>query len=122
MDKWIETASKNGITALALIALAWFLYKKIWPLIEKRLNDADIERKDNLQRFEEQGKAFTLALEKHREADERRFGEQGRLFTEALRTQNVFAAETHKESMAAHNRLADKLEVMDQHLRNGNGK
>lgn len=122
MDKWIEIAGKNGAWALMLLAFGWFFYKKIWPVIEKRLSDADIERKENLQRWEDQGKQFTEALRLEREDNSRRFEDQGKIFMEALRTQNVLAAETHKESMKAQGRIVEKLEVLDKHIRNGNGK
>jgi hypothetical protein len=129
MEKWLEIGIKNGIAVLALIALAVFLYKKVWPIaekmwlvIEKRLADADIREKDNLQRWEEQGKLFSEALKHEREDNARRFEDQGKLFMQSLRAQNVLADQTHKENMKAQGRIAEKLETLDQRLRNGNGK
>lgn len=122
MEQWVEIASKNGIAVLVVMAIGVFVYKKLWPIIERRLADADAERKENLQRWEEQGKLFTEALKQEREEKARRFDEQGRMFMEAIRTQNVLAAETHKESMKAQNKIVEKLEVIDRRIRNGNGK
>lgn len=133
MDKWIEFGSKNGWALLLLIAIGYVIYKKVWPLlektwerawalIEKRLADADAREKEHQQRWEEQGRQFSEALRQQRDADQRRSEEQGKLFTEALRSQNVFADLTHKETMKAHSAIAEKLEHLYQHIRNGNGK
>src|SRR5688572_5995903 len=97
MEKWIEIGIKNGLAVLAVIALAAFFYKKIWPLIEKRLDNADAQQKEYLRLMKEQGESFTKELKEQREADDRRFEETGRRFTETLRTQNVFATEAHRE-------------------------
>jgi|SRR5882672_240492 len=122
MEQWIEIASKNGIAVLVLVALGLFLYKKMWPAIEKRLDAADIERKENLQRWEEQGKLFTEALRQEREDNARRFEDQGKVFMAALRTQSVMVDQTHKESMKTQTKIAEKLDSLDQQVRNNNGK
>jgi hypothetical protein len=122
MEQWIEIASKNGIAILVLVAMGWFIYKKIWPSFEKRLDTADLREKEILQKWEEQGKLFAEALKAEREEKARRFDEQGRMFMEALRTQNVLASETHKDSIKAQNKIVEKLEALDRRLRNGNGK
>jgi hypothetical protein len=132
-DKWIEFASKNGWALLALIGIGVLFYKKIWPLvektwergwalIEKRLADADARDKDHQRLWKEQGELFAAELARDREANERRFDEQGKLFTESMRRQTVLMAETHKESMKAQTKIAEKLDILDQHMRNGNGK
>jgi hypothetical protein len=122
MNEWIEIVGKNGFALAVVVALGVFIYKKIWPDIERRLQAADNERKENLQRWEEQGKLFTEALKQEREDKARRFDEQARMFMEALRTQNVLSAETHRESMKVQNKIAEKLETLDRRIRNGNGK
>ena len=122
MDQWIEIASKNGLAIVMLVALAMFIYKKLWPRIEKRLDDADIERKENLTRWEEQGKRFMEALKLEREDNARRFDEQGRIFMESSRVQNVLAAETHKEAMKAQNEIVREMRMLNQRLKNGGGK
>lgn len=133
MDKWIEFGSKNGWALLGLIFVAYVFYKKIWPLIEetwkkawalieKRLADADAREKEHQQVMKDQGESFLRALKEQREADDRRWEENGKLFAEALRTQNVFASETHKESMKSQSRIADKLDILDQRLQNGTGR
>lgn len=132
-DKWIEIASKNGYAVLALIAIGYIFYKKIWPLlertwergwslIEKRLADADVREKENQRLWKEQGELFAATVERDRQANERNFEEQRKLFSETMRTQSVLIAEIHRESMIAQNKIAEKLEVLDQHVRNGNGK
>jgi len=122
MEQWIDTASKFGLSGLVLLAVGWFIYKKLWPIIEKRLAEADIREKENLNRWEEQGKLFAEALKAEREDNARRFDDQGRIFMEALRGQQVLAAETHRESMKSQNKIAEKLEILDRRLRNTNGK
>jgi hypothetical protein len=122
MEKWVDLASKYGLSGLILLALGLFIYKKLWPIIEKRLADADLREQENLRRWEEQGKLFTDALKAEREDNARRFDDQGRMFMDALRTQNVLSAETHKDSMKAQAKIVEKLETIDMRLRNGNGK
>lgn len=118
MEQWIEVLSKNGIAVLVLFAVGWFVYKKLWPIFEERLKTADEREKENLQRWEQQGKLFTEALKQEREEKAKRFDEQGRMFMEAIRSQNVLAAETHKESMRTQNKIADKLEAIDRRIPN----
>jgi hypothetical protein len=122
MEQWIEIASKNGIAILVLFAMGWFIYKKIWPSFEKRLDTADLREKEILQKWEDQGKLFAEALKAEREDNAQRFEAQGKIFMESLRAQNVLAAETHRESMKSQNKIAEKLEVLNQRLKNGNGK
>lgn len=122
MEQWIEIASKNGLAIAVLVALAMFIYKKLWPRFEKRLDDADVERKENLVRLEEQGKRFTDALKLEREDNARRFDDQSKVFTESLRTLNVLAAETHREAMKAQNEIVKEMRTLNQRLKNGNGR
>lgn len=122
MEQWVEIAGKNGLSTLVVLAIGFFIYKKIWPIFEKRLAEAETERKENLQRWENQGKQFTDALRQEREDNARRFEDQGKIFMEALRTQNVLTAETHRESMKAQGKIADELRRVHEYLRNGNGK
>lgn len=122
MNQWIEIVSRNGIAVLVVFGLGWFVYKELWPLIEKRLADADAREKENLQRWEDQGKMFTETLRQEREEKARRFDEQGKMFMEAIRRQGVLYDQTHKESMKAQGKIADELRRVHEYLRNGNGK
>lgn len=122
MEQWTQKASEYGLIGLVLLALGLFIYKKLWPVIEKRLADADLREKENLQRWEDQGKLFAESLRHEREDNSRRFEDQGKIFMESLRVQQVLAAETHRESIKTQNKIADKLETIDRRIRNGSGK
>jgi hypothetical protein len=118
----VQIIGKNGLAMAIVIALGVFFLKKIWPDIERRLQSADNERRENLQRMDDQAKMFVESLKQEREEKARRFDEQARMFMQALQIQNARADEKHKESIKAQNRIADKLETIDKRLRNGNGK
>jgi hypothetical protein len=122
MEQWIEIASKNGLAVLVIFALGYFFYKKVWPLVESKLANAEAQQKENQRLWREQGEAFAEALRLEREDNARRFEDQGKIFMESLRTQNVLAAETHKESMKAQKEITQELRALNKHLRNGNGK
>lgn len=122
MQQWIEIASKNGLAVLVIFALGFFFYKKLWPLIEKRIAEAETNQKENLRLWKEQGEMFTAALKHEREANERRFEEQGKMFADTIRSQNVLAAETHRESMKAQGEMIREMKTLNQRLKNGNGK
>lgn len=133
---WVEIAKVYGPLGLLVLAGGWFFIKQIWPDIRKRLDNAESDRKENQRLMREQADLFAASLKEQREADERRSMEQGRMFMEALRNQNLLAAETHEKTMQAHNelvksqnemartqiRMAEKLEVLDEHIRNGKGE
>jgi hypothetical protein len=112
MEQWIEVAKVYGPLAFIALALGLFLYRNVWPLVVKRIEDADKERVEFSKRLEDQGRLFADSLKFDREYNTKRFDEQGRLFTEALRTQNVFAAESHKE-------ITQELKSIHERLRNG---
>lgn len=129
MEQWIEILGKNGLAILVIFALGYFLYKKVWPLFEKRLSDADAKELEHMRAWREQGEKFAEALRLEREDNTRRFDEQGKMFMEALRTQNVLAAETATAQMKAQNQIAktqgdiaQELKAINKHLKNGNGK
>lgn len=112
MEQWIDIASKYGLTGLVLLAVGAFVYKKLWPIIEKRLADADVREQEHMRMWKEQGEVFTSALKLEREDNAKRFEDQGKIFMEALRTQQVMATETHRE-------ITQELKGIKQHLRNG---
>jgi hypothetical protein len=140
MDQWIEIGTKLGIAGLVIVAVAYAWAKQIWPFIVQQIKDAKAERESVMEaakaereaakaereahtrRFEEQGRLFAEVLQREREDKARRFDEQGKMFMEALRTQNILAAETHKESMKAYGEITQEVRALNKHLRNGNGK
>lgn len=132
MEQWVDIAAKNGLSVLVVIGLAWFFYKRVWPIMEKRMVDADVERTQNLvrwedqrrehtERWERQGKLFTDALRYQEESQARRFEEQGKMFMDALRSRDILAAEAHRDWMKAQNQMASELKTLSSYIRNGSG-
>lgn len=45
---WIDIIQRLGLPIAILIALAWFGYKKVWPIIEKKITEGEAERQKYL--------------------------------------------------------------------------
>ena len=52
MDQWIEVAKTYGLPGLILLAIGAFLYFKGWPLLVKVLEDAQTQRKAEIDKFD----------------------------------------------------------------------
>jgi hypothetical protein len=52
MDQWIEVAKTYGLPGLILLAVGLFGYYKAWPLLVKMLEDAQAQRKAEIEKFD----------------------------------------------------------------------
>jgi len=49
---WIDIASKFGIPLALLLALGWFLAKTVWPFVTKQIEQAQADRKTEIDKFD----------------------------------------------------------------------
>jgi len=53
MEQWIDVASKFGIPVAMLIGLAYFVVRHVWPFVTKQIEDAQSQRKTEIEKFVE---------------------------------------------------------------------
>jgi hypothetical protein len=58
-----EIVSRVGLPVAIVLALATFLYRKLWPWLTKQIEEGDVERRELLR-------GLHVALEKHAEISE----------------------------------------------------
>jgi len=130
MEQWVEIAAKNGISILVVLAVGWFFYKKVWPLMEKRMNDADMkdtqnlqrwedQRREHIERWERQGKLFADTLNHQQEQFARRFEDQAKIYAESLRSRDNLSVEAHRDQIKAYNQITAELKTLSSYIRNG---
>lgn len=51
MDQWIDIASKFGIPVTMLALLAYFMARKVWPFVTAQIEDANAQRKTEVDKF-----------------------------------------------------------------------
>jgi hypothetical protein len=62
MDQWIEIISKFGIPIAALVGVAYFLLKQVWPFVVAQIEEAQKQRKAEIDKFIETVRARDVLL------------------------------------------------------------
>jgi hypothetical protein len=53
MDQWIDFGKNFGIPLLMLGGLAYFLVKYVWPFVTDQIKEAQVARKQEIEKFVE---------------------------------------------------------------------
>ena len=48
---WFDILGRNSILLVGLMALGYFIYKKVWPFVERQLEEAQAARKLEIEKF-----------------------------------------------------------------------
>ena len=48
---WFDILGRNSIVLTGLLVLGFFLYKKVWPFVERQLEEAQAARKLEIEKF-----------------------------------------------------------------------
>jgi ABC-type nitrate/sulfonate/bicarbonate transport system substrate-binding protein len=62
LDQWLDLIAKAGWPVVALIGLAYFLARHVWPFVLKQIEVAQATRQAEMKEFFEAMKEFLEAL------------------------------------------------------------
>ena len=87
MDKWILIAGQFGLPVAILVLIGWFLVRKAWPFLTKQLEDAQAQRKEEIQKFISQSEKFI----------------------ETIRARDILIAESQREHLKAFHLMTEEF-------------
>jgi len=87
LDKWIVIAGQFGLPVAMLVLIGWFLVRKAWPFLTKQLEEAQLQRKAEIEKFIAQSEKFI----------------------ETIRGRDILIAESQREHLKAFHLMTEEF-------------